>query len=253
MTKSSDVGTALLRVSGLSKSYGARIALEDVSFSVRPGEVLGVIGPNGAGKTTLLECVAGLLPADAGVLLQGDHVVDADVRIRLVFYMPDAITPWPDQPLRWALDFTIGFFRGRADLREEVVRTLELEPLLGAPLGTMSKGERKRALLAVALLAPQPVLLIDEPFDGLDLRQSRQMVETLRSHAARGRTLVVSIHQIAEAARICDRFVLLSAGRVRAEGALRDLVARAEKRRAAIDREGYEEAADLEEVFLALT
>jgi len=244
-----------LRVVGLSKSYGGRPALEDVTFSIRPGEVLGVIGPNGAGKTTLFECVAGLLPAAAGVLLQGDHVVDERARAALVFYLPDAIAPWPAQPLGWALDFTIGFFGGRAALRDELVRALGLEPLLTARLGTFSKGERKRALLAIGLLTPQPVLLVDEPLDGLDLRQSRDVVETLRSQAARGRTLVLSIHQIAEAARLCDRFVLLGAGRVRAEGTLAELTARAGRgSRAGGDlRARHAEAADLEEVFLALT
>ena len=233
-----------LRVSGLCKSYGARPALEDVTFSIHPREVLGLIGPNGAGKTTLFECLAGVMPADAGVLLRDDHVVEARERPSLLFYMPDAIAPWPAQSLAWALDFTLRFFGGRAHLRDEVVRSLALEPLLSARIGTLSKGERKRALLAIGLLTPQPLLLVDEPFDGLDLRQSRELAATLRSHVARGRTLVLSIHQIAEAARLCDRFVLLNSGRVCAEGTLADLEAQAAAPHA---------AGDLEEVFLALT
>src|SRR5262245_20745787 len=99
-----------LRVSGLSKSYGGRPALDGVAFSIRSGEVLGLIGPNGAGKTTLFECLAGVLPASAGVLLEEDHVVDARSRRTLLFYVPDGIVPWPAQPLGWVLDFTIGFF-----------------------------------------------------------------------------------------------------------------------------------------------
>jgi ABC-2 type transport system ATP-binding protein len=233
-----------LRVSGVSKSYGGRPALEDVSFSIHPGEVLGLIGPNGAGKTTLFECLAGVMPATAGVLLQEGHVIGAQERKSLLFYMPDAIAPWPAQPLGFALDFTVRFFGGRADLREEIVRSLGLEVLLAAPVGTLSKGERKRALLAIGLLTPQPILLVDEPFDGLDLRQSREMAATLRSHATRGRTLVLSIHQIAEAARLCDRFVLLNTGRVCAEGTLAELEAQAAAPHG---------AGNLEEVFLALT
>jgi ABC-2 type transport system ATP-binding protein len=235
-----------LHVSGLSKSYAGRPALEGVTFSIRPGEVLGLIGPNGAGKTTLCECVAGVQPPGAGVLLQDDRVVEARARKALLFYLPDAIAPWPAQPVGWALDFAIGFFGGGKDLREDVVASLALEPLLDLPLGTLSKGERKRALLAIGLLTPQPILLVDEPFDGLDLGQSRELVATLRRHAARGRTLVLSIHQIAEAARLCDRFVLLSAGRVRAEGTLAELAARAAL---ACSPNGR---VDLEEVFLAL-
>src|SRR6266699_361376 len=96
--------------------------------------------------------------------------------------------------------------------RDDVVRELDLEPLLDFTIGTLSKGQRKRVLLGIGLLTPQPVLLADEPFDGLDLRQSRDVARTLRQHAADGRTMVLSIHQIADAARVCDRFVLLSGG-----------------------------------------
>ena len=88
------------------------------------------------------------------------------------------------------------------------------------------KAQRKRALLAIGLLTPQPLLLADEPFDGLDLRQSREVGAALRDHAAAGRTLFLSIHQIADAARVCDRFVLLSGGRVCGEGTLDELAAR---------------------------
>src|SRR5205807_2087187 len=83
---------------------------------------------------------------------------------------------------------------------------------LESPIGTLSKGQRKRALLAIGLVAPQPMLLADEPFDGLDLRQSREVALTLRSYAAQGRTLFLSIHQLGDAARVCDRFVLRSGG-----------------------------------------
>ena len=101
---------------------------------------------------------------------------------------------------------------GRADLRDEVVQRLDIGPLLDATIGSLSKGQRKRALLAIGLLMPQPLLLADEPFDGLDLRQSREVAQTLRSYASSGRTMFLSIHQIKDAARVCDRFILLSGG-----------------------------------------
>jgi ABC-2 type transport system ATP-binding protein len=149
--------------------------------------------------------------------------------------------------VRWALDFTVGFLGGRADLRDDVVDALGLAPLLSSAIGRLSKGQRKRVLLAIGLLTVQPVLLADEPFEGLDLRQSRDVAATLRAHVSRGRTLFLSIHQIADAARICDRFVLLSSGRVRGEGTLPELTELAAQRGAA-PLQG-----DLEEVFLALT
>jgi ABC-2 type transport system ATP-binding protein len=236
-----------LHVSHLTKRYGRLTALSDVSFSVRPGEILGLIGPNGSGKTTLFECLAGVLPSDDGAVTLAGRPLAPGERSSALFYVPDAIAPWPAQTLRWALDFTLGFFGGREVLRDEVVRRLDLEPVLDSAIGTLSKGQKKRAVLAIGLLAPQPLLLSDEPFDGLDLRQTREVAATLRAYAAAGRTLFLSIHQINDAARICDRFVLLSGGRVCGEGTIDELSSIAATRGAPA------RAGDLEEVFLVLT
>lgn len=237
----------LFEVENLSKRFGAIAALSDVSFGVRDGEVLGLIGPNGAGKTTLFECLAGVVPHDHGAIRSGGRAIRDGEQSRLLFYVPDGIAPWASQPLGWVLDYTIGFFRGRADLRDEVVAQLDVGDLVRQRIGALSKGQRKRALLAIGLLTPQPALLVDEPFDGLDLRQARDVAGALRTHAARGRTLFLSIHQISDAARFCDRFVLLSNGRVCGEGTVSELGAVAAQRGSLGGNES------LEEVFLALT
>jgi ABC-2 type transport system ATP-binding protein len=253
----------LLHISGLTKRYRHLTALAEVSFSIRPGEVLGVIGPNGSGKTTLFACLGGVLPADGGTVLEDNRVLTpAECRTR-VFYLPDGIAPWPAQTVRWALDFAVGFF-GPAPSRlrpdsvptpspGEVVQELDLGPLLDFTIGSLSKGQRKRVLLGIGLLTPQPVLLADEPFDGLDLRQTRDVARTLRAHAAGGRTLLLSIHQISDAARVCDRFVLLGGGRVCGEGTLDELSAVARRRRGETADRPAQADSDLEEVFLALT
>jgi len=230
-------------VDRLTKAYGRLTALADVSLSIRAGEVLGLIGPNGAGKTTLFECLAGVLPYDAGEILLDGAPLTSEVRTSRIFYMPDGIAPWPSQTLGWALEYAAGFFRGDPDAIPAVVTRLDLAPLLGSRIGTLSKGQRKRALLAIGLLTPHPLLLCDEPFDGLDLRQTREVGAALREYAAAGRTLFLSIHQIADAARVCDRFVLLSAGRVCAEGTLAEL--------AGETKDTTEPT--LEEIFLART
>jgi len=235
-----------LKVSSFSKRFGRFQALENVGFELRPGEVLGLIGPNGAGKTTLFECLAGVLPCDAGRIEMRGRQVQESERFSLLFYLPDGTAPWPSQSVQWALDFTIGFFSGRHEVREQAVAQLGLQPLLHQPLGTLSKGQRKRVLLAIGLMTPQPVLLADEPFEGLDLHQTREVASMLRAHAARGRTLFLSIHQISDAGRVCDRFVLLSCGRVCGEGTLEEVSALAAARTGA-------QSTDLEEVFLALT
>lgn len=230
----------VLRVEHITKKFGRFQALSDVSFSVRRGEILGLIGPNGAGKTTLFECLAGVLPTDAGSVYENARSIAARDRSSSLFYMPDGIAPWPAQSVRWTLDFTLGFFGNSTELRDGVIRDLDLGPLLSSSVGTLSKGQRKRVLLAIGLLTPQRILLADEPFDGLDLRQTRDVANILRSHATAGRTLFLSIHQITDAARVCDRFVLLSGGRVCGEGTLAELCAASG-------------ANGLEDAFLALT
>ena len=237
----------LFEVNGVCKRFGPIVALNDVTFRVREGEVLGLIGPNGAGKTTLFECLAGVLPSDSGAIAAGGRTLAANERSALIFYVPDSVAPWGTQSVQWILDFTAGFFHGRAALIHELIRDLDLRPLLQQPLGKLSKGQRKRALLAIGLLTPQPALLIDEPFDGLDLRQARDVAGALRTHAALGRTLFLSIHQISDAARFCDRFVLLSGGHVCGEGTVAELAQVAAARGTTQSNEG------LEEVFLALT
>jgi len=236
-----------VQVDGFSKTYGRVQALESVGFSIRPGEILGLIGPNGAGKTTLFECIAGLEPADRGLIRFNNGHGNGRQRSSELFYVPDGIAPWPEQPVRWVLEYSLDYFGGREEIFEQVVADLALGPLMRVPIRALSKGQRKRTMLALGLLAPQPILLIDEPFEGLDLRQSREAAATLRRHIRPDRTFFLSIHQIADSAKVCDRFILLSGGHVVAEGTLDVLTA------VARERAGHDLPIDFEEVFLALT
>ena len=235
----------LLRAQGITKRYGPSTVLEDASFTVQAGEVLGLIGPNGAGKTTLFECLAGLLPTDGGSVEFRGAPLPPSHRKRALFYLPDAIRPWADQPVHWVLAFFAAIYGRPQTEAMALARDLKLEPFLKSLIGSLSKGEAKRFLLALGLLTPQPLLLLDEPFDGLDFRQTRDVMALLRTVPARGRTLFVSIHQLVDAARMCDRLVLLSRGRVVGVGTLPELRTLA----------GLDDAdgAGLEEVFLALT
>jgi ABC-2 type transport system ATP-binding protein len=234
--------SAVLRAENLSKRFGRFWALRGASFSIRPGEILGLIGPNGSGKTTLFQCVAGVAPASHGSVTVHGSPVDASQRKRTLFFVPDGIRPWPGQSVNWVLRFIAGVHGATRDVLTRVISLLDLESLLGARLGQLSKGEHRRVMLAIGLLTPPPLLMLDEPFDGLDLRQTRDVMSVLRAHRDEGRTLFLSIHQLGDAARICDRFVLLSGGRIAGEGTLDELR----------DRAGLSDGG-LEEVFLALT
>ncbi|HEV7473721.1 MAG TPA: ABC transporter ATP-binding protein [Pyrinomonadaceae bacterium] len=232
----------LLSIQGITKYFNKRRVLEDVGFSVYSGEVLGLIGPNGSGKTTLFECLAGLMPANSGTIKSNNQELVGAHRKETLFYLPDAIFPWAEQTVSWALSFFRRLYGRSESYSSSLVEPLRLKELMNARTGTLSKGERKRVLLALGLLTPQPLLMLDEPFDGLDLRQTRDVMTLLKTHAASGRTLMLSIHQLIDAGRVCDRLVLLSGGRVAGEGTLAELQAQTKLPDAGV-----------EEIFLALT
>lgn len=232
----------LLTVKGVTKRFRDRCVLRDVSFSVRPGEVLGLIGPNGAGKTTLFECLAGLMSADAGTVRSGDRMLPPTHRKDALFYLPDAILPWAELTVSWALHFFEKLYAPTWMTLSDLIRPLRLDEIMKSRMSLLSKGERKRLLLALGLLTDYDLLLLDEPFDGLDLRQTRDVMTLLKNQAANGRTLMLSIHQLVDAERVCDRLVMLSAGQVVGEGTIEQLRAQAQI-----------PAGGVEEIFLALT
>src|SRR5262252_3090008 len=232
----------VLEVTALTKRYGEQVALADIALTIRAGEILGLIGPNGAGKTTLLEVLAGVLPADAADLCWRGQPLPPARRRDVLFYLPDGLRPYHEQPVARVLAFFAGVYRRSPAHLAGVVAAVGLAPVLAKRVYALSKGYSRRLMLAVGLLTPQPLLLMDEPFDGFDLRQTREIMGVLQQCAAAGRTLVLAIHQLLDAERVCDRFVLLAEGRVCGAGTLDDLRTHTQL-----------PAGSLEEVFLALT
>jgi ABC-type multidrug transport system ATPase subunit len=232
----------VLQISAITKLYGEQPALQDVGFSLRPGEVLGLIGPNGAGKTTLLEAIAGLLPVDSGEIHFNGLSVPPQRRREIIFYLPDGVRPWGDQTVAQALAFFAGVYQRPTAETSDIVSMTGLRPVLTKRIHALSKGFNRRLIIALGFLTPHPILLMDEPFDGFDLRQAREMMGVLRRMAAEGRMLLLSIHQLRDAEQVCDRFALLAGGRIRGVGAIAELRARV-----------HQPSANLEDIFLALT
>ena len=233
----------MLRVENLSKCYGGLRALEQVSFEIPQNSIAGIIGPNGAGKTTLLLGLAGLLPVDRGSIRWGDTNLSANTRYHITFYVEDAIRPHALLSVESVLSFYASVFKREKALLNGIIERLALRDSLRSRVSILSKGTAKRFLIAIGLLSTQPVLMLDEPFDGLDLKQTLQVIPLLREISAAGRTLVLSIHQLRDAERICDRFVLLDNGRLAGSGTLVELQRIA----------GGSQGSGLEEIFLALT
>jgi len=232
----------MISIRDVSKRFGGIAALRDVNFHIRRGEVLGLIGPNGAGKSTLFRCLAGLLAPDEGTISVDGSELTAELRARTLLFLPDGIRPWDDQRVEFVLDFMANAMRATRRWRDELSGVLRLEELSRRRMGQLSKGQRKRVLLAAALCAPQPFILTDEPFDGLDLRHAREVAAYFqrRVREPQGGALVVSIHSLHDAAKLCHRLALLNEGRIVAEGTLAELASSAG-------------ADDVEEIFLRLT
>jgi ABC-2 type transport system ATP-binding protein len=232
----------ILRALNLAKRYGEEPAIAGVTFSAAPGEVLGIVGPNGAGKTTLLEAMAGLVAADSGDVLWRGNALAPSRRNAAMFYLPDGVKPYQDRFTIEVLRFFARVYGQSAADVASTIASLELQPVLRKRVSALSKGYNRRLLLAIGLLTPQRVLLMDEPFDGFDLRQTRNIIDVVRKAAGSGRAFILAIHQLADAARVCDRFILLAGGQVRGIGSLRELRMQT----------GVAQGS-LEEIFLALT
>jgi ABC-2 type transport system ATP-binding protein len=232
----------LLSVDSISKRYADQAILSDVTFDIQAGEILGIIGPNGAGKTTLLEAIAGMQPVDKGHVRWHGKPLPPSRRREAIFYLPDGVRPYQEQPVTRVLTFFADVYRRSTRVVGDTIEAVGLTPVLHKRVYALSKGYSRRLMLTLGLLTPHPLLFMDEPFDGFDLRQTREIANLLRHEAIGGRTFVVAIHQLADAERVCDRFVLLADGRVRGVGTLNDLRART----------GIADGS-LEGIFLALT
>jgi len=216
----------MITVTGLTKRYGDRAVVDRVSFALEPGTVTGFLGPNGAGKTTTMRMIGGLVPPSAGeALVDGRRYADLPNPAAVLGTLLDAGAMHPGRTGRAHLRIladTIGVPSERVD------ELLELVDLAGATrhrIGTYSLGMRQRLGIAGALLADPPVLMFDEPANGLDPEGIRWMRELLRGHAARGGTVLLSSHLLGEVEHTVDRLVVIGAGRVVADGPIGELLA----------------------------
>lgn len=237
----------LARYSGVSKRYGDRTALQDLSLEVRQGEVLGLLGPNGAGKTTALRLLCGLLSPDGGNVEIAGHDLSRDpLRARRQLgYVPDGAHLYsrltPVEHLQ-----VVGRLHGlEEDLlsreMERLLSALELHDRRDELVGSFSRGMRQKLALACALLHRPSLLVLDEPLTGLDTSSAQVVKALMQGWAERGGAVLVTSHLLEVVERVCDRLAILARGRLLAEGTLDEL------------REMVGSKGSLEEVFQALT
>ncbi len=221
----------MIECQSLTKEYGRLRAVDDLSFRVEPGEVLGFLGPNGAGKTTTMRIIAGFLPATTGrALVCGFDVETQSTEAkRLIGYLPEGAPSYPEMTPRSFLHF-IAEARGlSADKRrqrlDDVFGLLHLEKVLDRNIDTLSKGYRRRVGLAQAILHDPPVLILDEPTDGLDPNQKHEVRELI-GRMAHDKIIVISTHLLEEVEAVCNRAIIIAQGRILADDTPRGLEAR---------------------------
>jgi ABC-2 type transport system ATP-binding protein len=215
----------MITVSGLTKQYGGRTVVDDVSFALEPGTVTGFLGPNGAGKTTTMRMITGLVPATSGsALVDGRPYASLPNPGAVMGTLLDASAVHPGRSGRTHLRLladTIGVPARRVD---EVLAQVDLTAAARRRIGGYSLGMRQRLGIAGALLADPPVLMFDEPANGLDPEGIRWMRDLLRGHAARGGTVLLSSHLLGEVEHTVDRLLVIGGGRIVADGSVAELL-----------------------------
>ena len=221
----------MIRTEHLTKHYGSLAAVEDVSFQVAPGEVLGFLGPNGAGKTTTMRMITGFVAPTSGRASICGHDIETEPlpAKAAVGYLPEGAPSYGEMTVRRFLDFVadlraLSGERRTARLRH-VIEHLHLGPVLEQTIDTLSKGFRRRVGLAQAIVHDPPVLILDEPTDGLDPNQKHE-VRTLINDMARDKIIVISTHLLEEVDAVCTRAIIIARGRIVADDTPTGLAAR---------------------------
>ena len=240
--------TEMIEVTGLSKRYRDRVAVEDLTFSVPEGEILGFLGPNGAGKSTTMRILTGYLPASSGtVKVAGFDVFEEPYEVkRRIGYLPETPPLYPEMTVRSYLRF-VGSIKGvgrgqMATELERIAHATGVSEVMERLIQNLSKGYRQRVGIAQALLGNPPVLILDEPTEGLDPNQRAEMRHLIKGLAGQ-HTVILSTHILSEVTMTCERVLILNQGRMVAFDEIKNLA----------HALGQGDQTSLEDIFLKLT
>jgi len=216
-----------IEVKQVTKVYGLQKALDQVTFKVKPGEIVGLLGPNGAGKSTLMKIITCFIPPTEGeVIVCGHDIFEESLKVReKVGYLPEHNPLYLEMYVKEYLEFIAGIHKIKRNARERIAEMIELTGLTleqKKKIGALSKGYRQRVGLAQALIHDPEVLILDEPTSGLDPNQIHEIRNLIRSIGAR-KTIMLSTHIMQEVEAICDRAIIIHKGRIVADDATRNL------------------------------
>ena len=221
----------MIEITNLTKKFDQFTAVDDLSFQVKEGEVLGFLGPNGAGKSTTMKVITGFLsPTEGKVSIDGHDIVDDAIQAKaLIGYLPEGAPSYGDMTTLEFLRF-VGSIRGfsgeQLDARvQHVIEEVDLQSVVHKPIDTLSKGFKRRVGLAQAIMHDPKVLILDEPTDGLDPNQKHHVRELILN-LAKDKIVIISTHILEEVTAVCSRAIIIANGRIVADGTPADLEAR---------------------------
>lgn len=222
----------MIQVTGLTRRYGSVLAVSDLSFSIKEGEIVGFLGPNGAGKTTTMNMLTGCLRPSAGTIMLGGFDIDTDAAEarKKIGYLPETPPLYPDMTVEEYLDFVYRLKQCKLPQEEhirQVCTMVGLTDVYGRIIRNLSKGYRQRVGLAQALIGNPDILILDEPTVGLDPKQIIEIRETIRS-LGQNHTVILSSHILPEVQAVCDRILVIHHGKIVADGTSVELSERME-------------------------
>lgn len=214
-----------IEVQNISKNYGAQKALDNISFSIKKGEIVGFLGPNGAGKSTLMKILTTYITADEGEAKVNGHDVSSEIKSvqKSVGYLPEHNPLYLDLYIREYLAFNADIYKVPKSRIEEVIQLTGLTPESSKKIGQLSKGYRQRVGLACALLHDPEVLILDEPTTGLDPNQLVEIRELIKN-IGKNKTVFLSTHIMQEVEAICERVIIINNGKLVTDKNLSNLV-----------------------------
>ena len=215
----------MIEVEHISRSFGTFRAVDDISFSIKTGEIVGLLGPNGAGKTTTMRMITGFLEQTSGVIkIDGENIADNPVAAkRKIGYMPESAPLYSDMIVADYLKYIAEMQQVNPDERiPELVKICGLNEVMHKNVGALSRGYRQRVGLAHALMNDPEILILDDPTSGLDPNQIRD-VRALIKEIGKTRTVIISTHILGEVEMLCDRVIIISRGKIAADSPTTEL------------------------------
>jgi len=222
----------MIEINRITRKFEHFTAVDDLSFTVSEGEVLGFLGPNGAGKSTTMKIITGFLaPTSGSITIDGHNIADDPIAAKsLIGYLPEGAPSYPDMSVLGFLQFIAevrGFSGDEKNSRvQKVINDVGLHDVALQTIETLSKGFKRRVGLAQAILHDPKVLILDEPTDGLDPNQKHQVRQLIRN-LAKDKIVIVSTHILEEVSAVCTRAIIIARGRIVADGTPAELEARA--------------------------